>query len=191
MNPSGGPKIEVKMTDSPSRGRHMTRDWTDAGIVDFDPIEWKALLYCSSLKDFKTVMYGAVPSLFSIILLCKFIPGFSMSMAFFVSGIHCAVLIFMGLMSGALSKGLVFLDPRCSYPHLSRQGYLLIRRNVRRCRCQATCTRCNGDVNCGEWDRTANGVIFGRSRSFGVCAHCMGLILERMNLDLREQWCSI
>lgn len=97
----------------------MTRNWTEADIIDFDPIQWKALLYCSSLKDFKTVMYGAVPSLFSIFLLCSFIPGFSMSMAVFVSGIHCAALVVMGLVSGGLSKGwcllqiLVSFDPVC------------------------------------------------------------------------------
>lgn len=109
MNPTRVPKIEVTMTESrPSRGRHMTRNWTDAGIVDFDPIEWKTLLYCSSLKDFKTVMYGVVPALFCIVLLCKIIPGFSMSMAFFVSGIHCAALVLMGLMSGGFSKGWCF-----------------------------------------------------------------------------------
>lgn len=118
MNPTRGPKIEVKMTESsPStRGRHMTRNWTETGVVDFDPIEWKALFYCSSLNDFKTVMYGAVPSLFSIFLLCNFIPGFSMSMAVFVSGIHCAALVFIGLLSGGLSKGsLLFFFP-FSYP---------------------------------------------------------------------------
>lgn len=86
----------------------MIRNWTDAAIVDFDPIEWKPLLYCSSLKEFKTVMYGAVPALLSIILLCSFIPGFNMSMAFFVSGIHCAALVLMGLMSGGFSKGWYF-----------------------------------------------------------------------------------
>lgn len=120
MNPTRGPKIEVKMAGPPpSRGSLPTRNWTEAGVVDFDPIVWKALFYCSSLKElYTTVIYGTVPSLFSIFLLCNFIPGFSMSMAVFVSGIHCAALVFMGLLSGRLSKGWVFF----SIHHLSNSS---------------------------------------------------------------------
>lgn len=154
------------MTESkPSRGRHMTRNWTDAGIVDFDPIEWKGLLYCSSLNDFKTVMYGAVPALVSIILLCKFIPGFSMSMAFFVSGIHFAALVLMGLMSRGFSKGWCFSILLLLIPSLPT-GYSLIRRNIWLCRFQVACFRCNEDVKWREWNEwTADGVTFGANKA--------------------------
>lgn len=159
MNPTGGPKTGVNMTELPPSGmRHLTRNWTETGSVDFDGIEWKALFYCSSLKEFTTIMYGALPSLFSIFLLCNFIPGFSMSMAVFVSGIHCAVLVLVGLLSRRLSKGSVFdfffarlffhlhfsLSPFYSNPWLE---YLLIRGNVwLYFRCQAPCTGCGGDL---------------------------------------------
>ena len=146
---------------SPSRMRHLTRNWTESGSVEFDSIEWKTLFYCSSLKEFRTIMYGALPSLLSIFLLCKFIPGFSMSMAVFVSGIHCAVLVFVGLLSGGLSKGSVVFFFFLSFffyftsVHSSSSPFKSIRvtrvfANFAKCvmifRCQAPCTGCSGDL---------------------------------------------